>query len=319
MSICVVGAGISGLPTAVCIQELAPNCKVTIIAEQITPNTLSDIPAGFWRPFYQPDPRKDLLKKWGEVTFKKMEELWRENPKEYGVDLVSGYELSTDSMYGTAEDDSFWHDTVYGLRRVTEDELRRMGYTDLRSGLFYTSFCLQPEGYLPWVLRKFQNNGGIIILKKLGSLEQIAQDYDVIVNCSGLGSYHLINDKESYPVRGQVYRVKAPFAKMFYIFNDDYYVFPNQDSVVLGGTHQEKDWDTRVRRSDSEKIWSNLTRYLPGLKGAEIIGERVGLRPGRKSIRLERENMLFNGKDVPVILKSVLKTTFQTTTSKERP
>lgn len=32
MSICVIGAGIIGLPTAVYIQENEPNCKVSVLS-----------------------------------------------------------------------------------------------------------------------------------------------------------------------------------------------------------------------------------------------------------------------------------------------
>jgi len=34
----------------------------------------------------------------------------------------------------------------------------------------------------------------------------VAGDYDVIVNCSGIGARHLVNDHELQPVKGQIIR-----------------------------------------------------------------------------------------------------------------
>jgi len=33
---------------------------------------------------------------------------------------------------------------------------------------------------------------------------QVASDYDVIVNCSGVGARHLVNDREVEPLKGQL-------------------------------------------------------------------------------------------------------------------
>lgn len=52
---------------------------------------------------------------------------------------------------------------------------------------------------------------------------QVFNDYDVIVNCSGLGAMKLVPDQTMYPIRGQVVRVKAPFLKQFYIFQGGLY------------------------------------------------------------------------------------------------
>lgn len=60
--VCVIGAGIIGLSTAVCIQDKIPSAQVTIIAETFSPNTTSDGSAGFWEPFYPSPIQKDLYR-----------------------------------------------------------------------------------------------------------------------------------------------------------------------------------------------------------------------------------------------------------------
>lgn len=62
MSVCVVGAGIIGLSTAIRLQEIEPRASITIVAEKFSPETTSDVAAGIWRPSYLPDPRDSLIK-----------------------------------------------------------------------------------------------------------------------------------------------------------------------------------------------------------------------------------------------------------------
>ena len=49
--VAVVGAGIIGLSTAVCIQELEPTVDVTLISEKFSPETTGDGAAGVWGPY----------------------------------------------------------------------------------------------------------------------------------------------------------------------------------------------------------------------------------------------------------------------------
>lgn len=52
--IAVIGAGLIGLSTAVCISETIPTCSVTIISDEFTPNTTSDVAAGMLIPHTYP-------------------------------------------------------------------------------------------------------------------------------------------------------------------------------------------------------------------------------------------------------------------------
>lgn len=48
--------------------------------------------------------------------------------------------------------------------------------------------------------------------------------------------------------RGQVIRVRAPWIKHNYFFNEEFYIIPNLDTVVLGGTRNHNSWNTKVSR-----------------------------------------------------------------------
>ena len=75
------------------------------------------------------------------------------------------------------------------------------------------------------------------------------------------------------------------------------FFFHSQDSVVLGGTHTHNDWNTTPSDEDREFIWNGCQALLPfALKDAKFLKDWVGLRPGRPSVRIERDQVNFDGK-----------------------
>lgn len=63
----------------------------------------------------------------------------------------------------------------------------------------------------------------------------------------------------------------------------------SRDSVVLGAIAQDNNYSKYVSVEDRRHIYEGCFEICPSLKDAEIIGESVGLRPGRTEIRLERD------------------------------
>lgn len=61
------------------------------------------------------------------------------------------------------------------------------------------------------------------------------------------------------------------------------------ESVVLGGTHQEGDYNKRVCEVDKRFIIDGCRRMVPGLVNTQHLFDWVGLRPGRVQLRLEAE------------------------------
>lgn len=61
VKIAVVGAGIIGLSSAICIQRGCPGAEITLITEKLSPFITSDIAAGVWLPYLLGDtPEKDI-------------------------------------------------------------------------------------------------------------------------------------------------------------------------------------------------------------------------------------------------------------------
>jgi glycine/D-amino acid oxidase-like deaminating enzyme len=53
--VAIIGAGICGVSSAICLQEADPTLELTIISEQFSPNLTSDGAAGFWEPVFLKD------------------------------------------------------------------------------------------------------------------------------------------------------------------------------------------------------------------------------------------------------------------------
>lgn len=50
-----------------------------------------------------------------------------------------------------------------------------------------------------------------------------------------------------------------------------YYLIPNRDVVIVGGTAQENDWNLEVSPQDTENIWNGVCEAFPSLKNATIV------------------------------------------------
>ena len=107
-------------------------------------------------------------------------------------------------------------------------------------------------------MKELESGGGEFVRMKIKDLEELS-GFDVIVNCSGLGANQLVGDQTVQPLRGQVMRVRAPWLRICLLDDEDdgNYVLPNIDDVVLGGTHQQDDWDT-VSSLSSPVFGSNV-------------------------------------------------------------
>lgn len=67
------------------------------------------------------------------------------------------------------------------------------------------------------------------------------------------------------------------------------YVFPRPDAVWVGGVALENDWRLTSTSDDAGPILQRAIDMCPELEGCEILERKVGLRPGRPTIRLDSE------------------------------
>ncbi|KAM5167753.1 D-aspartate oxidase isoform 1-T1 [Callospermophilus lateralis] len=296
--IAVVGAGVIGLSTAVCISKLIPGCSITIISDKFTPDTTSDVAAGMLIPHIYPDTPIHTLKRWFRDTFDHLYTIaCSAEAADAGVHLVSGWQIFRSIP---AEEVPFWADVVLGFRKMTEAELKK--FPQHVFGQAFTTLKCETSAYLSWLEKRIKESGGLLLTRRLGNLWELQPSFDIVVNCTGLGSQQLAGDSTISPVRGQVLQVQAPWVKHFIRDGSGLtYIYPGASHVTLGGTRQKGDWNLSPDAQISRDIFSRCCVLEPSLHRAYITKEKVGLRPVRPGVRLQKELLAHGGQRLPVV------------------
>lgn len=312
LKIGVIGAGIIGTSSALALIESMPNADITLISEKFSPNTTSDGSGGLIYPYLPGTTSSEKVSEWMKQTTRLLEKHFRSpNAAKLGIGLLSVYYLFEDNESHKKSD--FGEDFI-SYRKMTDKELKMFG-DKWKSGEFVTTYYAESSKMLPFFLMKFksmvsfvlsfhalipQSKGGKVLQMKINSLEELIGKYDIVVNCPGVEASRLVGDERARPIRGQVYRVSAPWIKHA-VLAGKHYVIPNSDTVVLGGTAGYGDWNRDVNPNDSADIMEGCCQLFPSLRSAKVIREWVGLRPGRDEVRLERQLLSKSGKEMHVV------------------
>lgn len=91
-------------------------------------------------------------------------------------------------------------------------------------------------------------------------------------------------------------QVKAPWMKMFFYGELDTYIIPGVNGVVtLGGSRSFDSENMKLCPYESAAIRERCETLVPSLKNAEILRQKVGLRPHREGgVRVGEGNRINN-------------------------
>ena len=280
----VVGAGVSGLTTAITLLE--DGHRVRLVAADPPERTTSALAAAVWFPTHV--GLSAQVSRWGAETFATLAD-----QAAAGVPGVVMRE--TLALYPAAPEEQSWAAAVGGVRAADPGELPP-GY---QHGLRFTVPLAEMPRYLPWLHDRVRSLGGELTLRRLESLGELDGEADVVVNCTGLGARELVGDPTVSPVRGRIVRVVNPGLTMS--VRDEHhpagraYVHPRSTDCILGGTIEDGEWDTTEDLAVSTSIIERCIDIVPALRGAEILEHVAGLRPGRPTVRLEEGDPLESG------------------------
>ena len=273
----VVGAGVVGLTTAITLAEAGLVTRVRAAAPP--EQTTSFVAGAIWGPVRSSNSPR--VHEWARAGLAVLSGL-ASDPRA-GIRPVSGVEVATQ-----ARQPPEWISFLPSSRLLAPDELPR-GFA---AGWRYTAPLATMPVYLTYLAERLTAAGGRIdIGAPVTSLPSLAAP--LIVNCTGIGARDLVPDPAVVPLRGQVVIVANPGISEFFRHPSDgvdsTYIFPHDDFVVLGGTSEEGAWDLAPRPSVTERILRDCAAAEPRLRGAQVLAERVGLRPYRPDVRLEAE------------------------------
>jgi D-amino-acid oxidase len=265
----VVGAGVVGLTCAV--RLLQEGHRVDVLARDLPLETTSAVAAATWYP-YRAFP-SDRVLAWSARSYDAFAALAVVDGA--GVTMRSGIEV-----FAAPQDEPWWRSAVPALDHVPPPA----GYGDAWT---FVAPVVEMPVYLSWLASRVEELGGTITRLNLSALPV---GPDVVVHCAGIGARLLAADASVGPVRGQVVHLSQVGLERWYLDSsaDLTYVVPRADDIVVGGTAQEGEWSRTPSPEDAEAILARARRLVPELEAAAVLRHRVGLRPARPQVRVER-------------------------------
>ncbi|TMC22760.1 MAG: FAD-dependent oxidoreductase [Chloroflexi bacterium] len=318
----VIGAGVSGLTTALCLRQ--KGVQVTIVAEKFAPRIVSVVAGALWEwppavcGFHQDQRSLERSKEWCMISYEKFFQLANDERTGVFVRPVTfyfRYEVQANPRARHKMEEIEHH--VKGFRHdpalINEHQVNQN--IGLKDAYTHLAPMIDTDAYISWLLEQVQQAGCVVLNQRINGdvreqEQQLKQRFgvDAIVNCSGLGARELAKD-DMYPLRGALIRVKNDGSSMPRITEahtvphetgyqqDLVFIVPRgKDMLLLGGLTEPNEWSLNINLENYAPVRDMLERcveFLPILKQARIDPNeavRVGLRPLRQNnVRLELE------------------------------
>lgn len=326
----IIGGGVAGLTTAYSLLE--KGYGVTVVSKEF-PSTrhlprIASEAAGAWHvpqqmmsshPASAQEDLAKLLKKWAAYGNKRYLSLCNDSSNT-GVCLrefvhLHDKKLDSETLMEYKQMRGFRHSWS-----LIKEKGLSVSSEKLKDVFSIVVAVIDSPQFLTWLMQQCFRKGAQMIqcsirglLREQVQALQLTYGVQFIVNCSGLGSIDLVGDKEMFPVRGGMLKVKndgSLFPKIDFcvrgpctshgpdedgqeILSPLYIFTRGKEHLLLGAFVQPNRWDHNLALS-APYVQSmlyhckQLCPRLQALKDSDI-QVTVGIRPGRKMVRLEQD------------------------------
>jgi D-amino-acid oxidase len=291
--VAIVGAGVSGLTCAVLFAERG--FRTAIFAKETGQQTTSAAAAALWFP-YDAEPA-DAVIAWALATYETLTGL--------SFDARTGVSMIELCQFSRACEVQIpaWAIPL-GAHRLSPSAVvnavcavPNRPHADcygFKSGFALKVPLMDTTIYLDYLASRFRTAGGSITANvRFEKPEDVGDEFDLVINCAGMGARDLARDVDLEPHRGQVAIVPKNDNLFCAIVCDDpplMYAIPRTNDCVFGGTNEISD-ERDIDPTATSRIVAECSRAL-NINNPRVLAERVGLRPFRKSgVRLERDRL----------------------------
>lgn len=315
--ILVVGAGVTGLTTALVTKErLGSLVEVHLIAQYLPGDDATFYTSPKAGAHWSSSNQKEN-KEWQKVTYKKLKELSK-IPEAF----VKPYPLYMGEIVPEGEktpefEDPWFKDFIEEYEFLGSDPR----FAEVKNLYRYQSYTISTGLYLVWLLGQLRSKGVSIQRHTIKSLKE-AENYtlpngklpDLVVNCTGLGHNFLQDggDKKLKPVRGHVLLVEnnlpyqvtfeQPYTTPGMKKGEFLMLFPRPEGgSVLGGIYDRNflEFDTSIDKAYVERLQAKVKKHLPELLDDEgqlkISKHVIGFRPEREGgARIELQGKILH-------------------------
>ena len=278
MQVTVVGAGVIGLVTALVLEEHGH--EVRIVAAAGAERSVSSVAGAVWFPYRAGPP--DRVAAWAAQTRVWLEALAAD--PETGVDLVTDYEISNHTVDPPPPP---WWAAGLEIARVPAP------ITGAPLAWRFRAPRVEPARFLPWITGRLRAR---IEQRRIADFTGLAAEPgDAVVNCTGIGARELVGDEHIAPLLGQIVITECGEVDRTLALTDErdpdelFYLIPRRDELVLGGCAVP--WPPGAPpEADPARTARILAQARAlGLAVGPVRDVRVGLRPYRLEVRIERD------------------------------